>query len=297
MNDLASLEPVACVGAGRAGTTLLHALTSAGMRVGAIVNRSLESSQRARRIVGQGVAATDLAACAGHPLVIVAAPDLALPGVAERLARAIPDVASPSVALQLSGALAASALAPLGARGFALGSFHPLQTFADPELALRPIAGITFGIEGDAAAITAMRALAGRLEAHVLELNPADKMLYHAAAALAASGLVALSDLATRALAEIGATERAWQALEPLVRGTLDNLASLSPSSALTGPIARGDAETVLGHLRALAERAPRLVAPYVALALAAVDLAERHERIPRERAQELRAVLARPPN
>src|SRR5262245_12932621 len=124
MNDLASLEPVACVGAGRAGITPLHALSSAGVRVGAIVNRSPESAQRSRRIVGQGVASADLAACAGHPLVIIAVPDLVLPEVADQLAGALPGATTPSVALQLSGALAAGALAPLRARGFALGSFH-----------------------------------------------------------------------------------------------------------------------------------------------------------------------------
>lgn len=202
-------------------------------------------------------------------------------------------VEQPSVALHLSGSLSGAELEPLRALGFACGSFHPLQSFADPERALRPIAGITFGIEGDAPARDCMQALAASANANVMEVQATDKVLYHAAAALAANGVVALAHLASGGLElSSSSSDQPWRALEPLLRGTLDNLALLGPGQALTGPIARGDAAAVAAHLQALATRAPQLVPAYLALARAAVDLAERQGRLTAPHARALRALL-----
>jgi predicted short-subunit dehydrogenase-like oxidoreductase (DUF2520 family) len=97
--------------------------------------------------------------------------------------------------------------------------------------------------------------------------------LYHAAAVVASNYLPVLLALAARLLVHAGVDEDdAVPALLPLMRGTLDNVAELGIGPALTGPVARGDIETVRLHLRMLPEREARL---YRDLGREAVALAE----------------------
>lgn len=293
MNELDRDSPACCVGAGRAATTLLHHLARAGLRIGLVANRSFASAARAVEIIGAGAAAKTLAEIAPHPLVVLGVHDAGLEALARALAEQWPaSAAGRGVALHLSGALEAEAIAPLRACGLAVGSFHPMQAFADPARAVRPLAGVTFGIEGDPRAMACMQRLASALHARTLELHAADKPLYHASAVLAAGGLVALAGLSRSGLARCASAELAWQAIVPLLRGTLDNLAALGPEQALTGPIARGDIGMTATHLRVLGERAPLLVPAYRALALATVELAQQSGRLAAEPAARLRELL-----
>jgi predicted short-subunit dehydrogenase-like oxidoreductase (DUF2520 family) len=194
------------------------------------------------------------------------------------------------VVLHLSGALTHEVLRPLGAMGAALGSMHPLMTVSeDPRRAARHFKGACFALEGEVAAVAAADTLARRLGGVPVPIAPEAKAAYHAGAVFASNYVVAVLSAANSLLESAGFdSETARDALLPLSRATLDNVSAGGPMSALTGPIARGDVDTVRRHLAAL----PReLAALYAALGEATLQLAE-VRGLDAGRAAELRALL-----
>ncbi|HSJ15585.1 MAG TPA: Rossmann-like and DUF2520 domain-containing protein [Longimicrobiales bacterium] len=224
----------------------------------------------------------------GTTLLLLAVPDSALAEVAYEVTRFGP--APPGcAALHLSGALSTDVLAPLHHAGYTTGSLHPLQAVADPWLAGERLHGITFALAGEPAAIAAGRRIASALAGTTLVIAPALRPLYHAAAVLASNYLVAVVGAAVRVLVQAGVPEEeALPALLPLLRGTLENVAQLGVPAALTGPIARGDADTLRLHLARLSARERTL---YCALGLELLELARAAGLAP-ERAEEIEALL-----
>lgn len=283
---------VALVGAGRVGTALGVLLARAGHRIVA-ASGGEESRDRVRRFLG-GTAFVDAAeAAASGEVVVLGVPDDAIAAVCGDLALLGSFRAGQSV-LHLSGAVPLEALAAAGRAGARVLALHPLQTFPDVESALERL-------PGSAVAVTAADeggwALGERLARDVggrpFRLADGRKPLYHAGAVLGSGFLAAAEALAARVLGAAG-VEDPLEALAPLSRAALENALRLGPAVALTGPVARGDAGTLRRNLEALSAHAPEAVAAYVALADAALDLAEEAGRLDaagRARAEE---VLAR---
>jgi predicted short-subunit dehydrogenase-like oxidoreductase (DUF2520 family) len=188
----------------------------------------------------------------GTTILILAVPDSALAEVAHDLAFAGP--APPGCAVfHLSGALSTEVLAPLHGVGYTVGSIHPLQAVADPWLSGDRLMGAAFAIAGEPAALVAARRVVDELAGRALVIAPTRRPVYHAAASVASNFLVSLMAFAVRLMDQAGVSEAdALPALLPLVRGTLDNLQQLGVPAALTGPIARGDVDTVRLHLARL---------------------------------------------
>ena len=220
--------------------------------------------------------------------MLLAVPDDAIEAVATRLA-AEGGVSAGKVALHLSGRLGQDALAPLVALGVSPGSFHPLQTVAEPRVAPARLWGAFAALEGDALAIAAGRQLARSLGMRPVELATAGKALYHAGAVMVANYTVTLVGVAERLARDAGVTPAlAGQIYLPLLRGALENLEDLGPALSLTGPVRRGDAGTVRGHLAALGKD-DRLL--YAALGHAALSLATK-AGLDTERARDVRRAL-----
>ena len=146
---------------------------------------------------------------------------------------------------------------------------HPLQSVPSREQGIVNLPGSYFRIEADPGALRRVRALVRALGGRELALprwrsDPESAAIYHAGAVAASNYLVTLLDFAVRHLQALGADRlQALQALLPLVRGTLANVERLGIPQALTGPIARGDAQTIAGHVAALRQRAPELLELY----------------------------------
>ena len=148
-----------------------------------------------------------------------------------------------------------------------------------------------FVVDGSPDAIRAATELAERLGAHALTIPPGEKPRYHAAAVFAANFPVVVAALAERLLMEAGVAEgEARAATLGLMGAAVSNLERGRPHDVLTGPIARGDVESVQGHLAALAGDAPALAA-YVTLSRAALTLA-RERGTSAERLAEISAAL-----
>ena len=168
--------------------------------------------------------------------IIVAVRDAQLDDALGAIATAQSD--KRAAVLHASGSAEPKGLVALRAAGHPCGTFHPLVPIADPARAAELFKGAWVGVDGDAAAIATADRLAGRLGAHTLRIPPGEKARYHAAAVLASNFPTVLATLA-----------------------------------ALTGPVMRGDAETIRRHLTALAG-APELRRVYVELSRAAVEIA-----------------------
>jgi predicted short-subunit dehydrogenase-like oxidoreductase (DUF2520 family) len=194
-----------------------------------------------------------------------------------------------------SGALSSECLAPARRElGCHLASFHPLQSFPTVEAALASVPGSYCFGEGDEAALVALEELGAAIGVHCVRIETEHKALYHAAAVMACNYLTGLMD-ASLALAASARIDRAvaWQALEPLIRATFENISELGAEAALTGPIARGDRRTVKNHLTALDRNARELSDLYRALGSWTVDVALRKGSIDERTARALLEALA----
>jgi predicted short-subunit dehydrogenase-like oxidoreductase (DUF2520 family) len=231
---------VRIIGPGRAGTSLHRALTRAHWPVAPILGRGDDLRQ----------------AAADVDLVVVATPDAAVASAASDIEP------NPAVVVaHLSGSLG---LAPLAAHT-RRAVLHPLVALPDPERGEERLVGAWFGlaVDGDPLVEEVVTELHGR----IVRIAETDWVRYHAAAVIAANHLVALMGQVERVAASVGAPLDAYL---DLARGALDDVAALGPAGALTGPVRRGDTDTIARHLaglpeaersayRALAEEAGRL--------------------------------------
>lgn len=220
---------------------------------------------------------------------LIAVSDGAIEEVAGVLA---PYVAGTEIALHTCGSRGVEELQALRSRGVACGMLHPLQTVCGTEGAAA-LRGAAFGIAGDEPALRWARHIAARAEGDVLTVGSAEIALYHAAAVMASNYLASLIDAAqsVMAMATGGDADRARRALTPLIRTAIDNTLARGPLAALTGPIERGDIETLERHLAALRRSAPVIEPLYRAAGRHTVDLAQRKGLAP-GLAQAMKAAL-----
>ena len=262
------------VGPGRAGLALGYALQQAGA-LDSLTYYGRRPEPPAHPLFIEGSAEYHFGL--EHPpmgttAVFLTVPDDVLPGMAHALAAQGP-APEGCAAFHCSGALSSDVLEPLHAVGYRVGSIHPLQSLAHPVTGAERLVGSWFSVSAEPEAAGVARRLVAELDGSPLTIPVNRRPLYHAAAVVASNYLPVLLALAARLLVHAGAREEeAVPALLPLMRGTLDNIGELGLGQALTGPIARGDVETVRLHLRMLPEREGRL---YRELGLEAVTIAE----------------------
>jgi len=262
---------VGIIGPGRAGIGLAVALTQAGYRVSLYGRHQKPVPQPLTLTVGPADQPPAWISQAG--VVILAVRDDAIRPLAEALARNRA-VQGAQVVLHLSGVQGQEALAPLVSSRAALGSLHPLQTIAEPERAPERLKGAWAAVEGMPRAVQAAEGLAQDLGMRPFRIASKAKAIYHAGAVFASNYLVVVEAVAQRLLRHAGLSDvEAWQALRPLVEGTLENLTRQQPIAALTGPVARGDEETIQRHLAVLTRDDAAL---YRVLGRAALELAQK---------------------
>ncbi len=284
---------ISIIGAGVVGVSLGILAVRAGYRVAAIASRSESSALKAAGLIGPeaSVCSTSEAAVRGE-LVLLTVDDDSIADVACELADA-DAVRCGTVFAHCSGALSSEVLAPIAARGGRTASMHPLQTFPSILIAVDALPGCHCFCEGDPTALTMVMQFAGDIGCVPVELDADRKALYHAAACMACNYLATLQEaaIATAMLAGIGA-EPARKALAPLIAATVSNISKLGPAESLTGPIARGDTQTVAGHIEALDVVDPDLASLYRQLGRRTVKLAQKAGRIDTETARRLLAIL-----
>jgi predicted short-subunit dehydrogenase-like oxidoreductase (DUF2520 family) len=271
------------------GTALGVAMQRAGWQVAGVASRDEARRSRFVQLVPDSRGFAEAHAVLDEAeLIFVTVPDDAIAAVAADLR-----LYSGQALVHTSGALPAAVLAPAMAAGTSLGSFHPLIAFADHERALVDLAGATVALEGDESLLPLLAELAEAIGARPVLVPSDGKAAYHAAAMLAAGGLIGLLDAIVEVAGGAGLDEEAALGVyAPLARGALANAQELGVARALTGPFVRGDAGTVRSHLEALRRLAPQALPLYVAVARRELAIAERRGELRPAAVGELRAML-----
>ncbi len=261
---------VAIVGAGNLGTVLASALRKAGYRIEAIIARSRGGSlKRAQRVARElGVrASTDSSAASRAQLIWFCVPDAQI----SRAARSLVDAREWKgiVALHSSGALGSDELRVLRRSGAKVAAVHPLMTFvrgSQPSFV-----GVPFALEGDAAALRVARRVVQDLGGRAYPIRKRDKAAYHAWGTFASPLFTALLATTEKVATLAGVSQKeAKRRMLPILQQTLTNYAKFGAAGAFSGPIVRGDVDTVIRHLRVLSG-APAARALYAELARAAL--------------------------
>lgn len=197
------------------------------------------------------------------------------------------------VAVHCSGASTLQSLEAARQQGAGVGSIHPCQTFAGIEQAIENLPGSTFGIEAEEPVKTTLTEMARALKGDIVYLTSEDKVLYHAAAAIACNYFATIVKLATDLWKNFGKTSAdAIKAYMPLLRGTLANIATVGFPQCLTGPIARGDVATIRRHLAALEKFAPEMLPLYKELGRFTIPIGQNKGSLTDDKAEELKALL-----
>ncbi|MFC2158609.1 Rossmann-like and DUF2520 domain-containing protein [Acidobacteriota bacterium] len=287
-----SMKDISIIGAGRLGTNLGRALSRSGFSIKALSCRHITAALESQRIIGEGKASTDnlLTAREGNILFIAVVDD--------RIAEVSDELAAEDIrwkeriVFHCSGIHPATLLQALKEKGASIGSFHPVQSFIDKDQGTDTFSGIHIGIEGDTDAMQTAKKLASSLNAKYFNIDPAVKPLYHSACSIASNSFVALLDTAVRILITAGFNpDDGVKILHPLVQGTLQNVNKFGIQSALSGPVFRGDKNTVKLHLDAL-EKSPELKTIYTQLALQALDITQNKGDLPEESIRLLKELL-----
>lgn len=284
---------IALIGPGRAGTSLVRSLAASGWTVTAVAG-STPTSTSAKRFAAEMFAVhaeTPAKAAQLADTAIIAVPDSSIEDVASLLAA---DASGGSVRASsfghLSGASGISKLAALSAAGKSVFGFHPVLPLAGRQVSTTVFEGAPVAICGDSSGLELARVMAESIGAVPFEVSSENRVLYHAACVLASNALVALEAIAFEVAKAAGIPDSA-SVLLPLVKATVANLEEQAPVEALTGPVARGDVETVESHLDVL----DRISAPasevYRVLSAEAANLAPKLDDSTRAT---LIAVLAR---
>jgi predicted short-subunit dehydrogenase-like oxidoreductase (DUF2520 family) len=198
-------------------------------------------------------------------VILIATPDDSIAVVAQELARISEEELRGKVVLHTSGAIDSAVLEAVRKRGAKVGSMHPLQSFSG--VTVPSLEGKVFAIEGETQAVRVARRMARALGGSPVRVVGSKKLLYHAAAAMAAGHVLAVEEAATQVLVSVGMKRsEAVRALLPLTRQVLENFETLGPRAAWTGPLARGDYKVVRAHLNALRESANEFAQAYEAL-------------------------------
>ena len=270
------------VGAGRVGTAVAELLRRRGHSVVGVVSRSPVSRERATRLVGGpglelGDRLPDFDVC------LLGVADAALSEVVPGL---VPDARQGRIFCHFSGSQGIAPLSGLLEAGSEGCAMHPVQAVPSIDAGLTHLAGSSWGVTGSSEAVAwARRLIHEDLGGNLVEVAEADRAVWHAASVTTSNGIAALMALGERILSRIG-YEDPEAILGPLAAGTVSNAREGGGGAAtLTGPVVRGERETIERHLSALLELDRDLAGAYISVATSILGEARISERIGEEQA------------
>ena len=265
------------VGGGHVGR-VLGKLLSGFFAVQDVLTRSAQSAGEAVAFIGAGRPVSSFESMRSADIWLLAVNDDQIASVCARVAAR--GGLEGAVVFHCSGAKSSAELADAQERGAAVASVHPIRSFADPEQVAASFAGTFCGVEGDPRALALLTPALEAIGARPVAIEASAKTVYHAASVFASNYLVTVLDAALRAYQAAGIPEAVARELaRPLSGESLANVFRIGPEAALSGPIARGDMETVARQQQALNAWDAPTAQLYQALVLATTELARRRKQ------------------
>lgn len=272
---------VGFVGAGKVGTALGELFRSCGIVVSGYSSLLAEDAQAAAEKTASDAYADATEVVEASDVIFFTVPDGEISNAWKSLVAsygaAACDALFGKIVCHCSGALPAAVFADAAEYGAKAASVHPLFAISGGGSAQAKIGTALFTLEGDESALATVSALLDVCGVCHRKIASSDKPLYHAAAVCASNLAVGLFASAQTMLERCGfGADEARSALRALFVGNCESIAERGPIDALTGPIERNDAETVVGHLMAFRED-PTLLKErdaYTALSRVVVEVA-----------------------
>jgi predicted short-subunit dehydrogenase-like oxidoreductase (DUF2520 family) len=280
---------IGVVGAGRVGAVLAAALRDHGHEIVSVAGESSASRTRIETLLPGVPVDKPTAVSRSSDLLLLTVPDDMLSNVVTMLA-ASGAIREGQYVVHTSGKHGLAVLAPAADLGAHVLAMHPAMTFTGTDVDLGRLAGCVYGVTATLDTHELARDLVDDLGGNIAWVPEDRRTLYHAGLAHGANHLVTLVTQAMDLLRASGAEDPA-ATLRPLLGAALDN-ALVYGSAALTGPIVRGDVETVRAHLADIATSAPGTVESYVVMARAAANRAVLEGRLLPIRAAKLIGIL-----
>ncbi|MGD9662884.1 MAG: Rossmann-like and DUF2520 domain-containing protein [Porticoccaceae bacterium] len=267
------------VGCGRVAKTLGRLIVDRQLAtLGTIYSRNLDRGEQACEFIGEGAATDNFHTLTQAKIWLIAVSDDAIAPVCQQLAEQSHLDWSGSTVFHCSGIHSATLLKPLAEKGAATASLHPIHSFANPADSIAQFQGTYCTTEGDSEAVVCLTEIFTALGATTVPIRGDSKALYHAATAVASNHLVALIANSIELLALSGVEHAvASTMLRTLILGSATNALTTSPQAALTGPIQRGDSDSVRKHLMAIESHCPELLIAYRTMAGETLKLATKN--------------------
>ena len=281
------------VGAGRVGAVLAAALRDAGHEIVAVAGESDASRARVADLLAGVPVEKPSAVARSCDVLLLTVPDDMLRNVVSVLS-ASGAIRAGQYVVHTSGRHGLSVLESAARVGALPVAMHPAMTFTGTALDLPRLVGCVFGVTAGEAERALTEQLVSDLGGRPMWVPEERRTLYHAALAHGANHLVTLVAQAIELLAAAGADNpdlHPAETLRPLLNAALDN-ALTQGDAALTGPIVRGDVNTVRAHVADIAANAPTTLPSYVVLARATLDRVVTDGRVLPIRAAKIRRVL-----
>jgi predicted short-subunit dehydrogenase-like oxidoreductase (DUF2520 family) len=263
------------IGAGKVATAFGRYLHGKGLTVSGYYDRHADKATHASQRTESRACGSAAEIAQTSDMILITTRDDQIQTACKALAREA--VLGPDHLVgHMSGAHASLILSDAAAQGAAVFSLHPLQAFAEEHKAVADLEATYFSIEGTDDRLTVIESMLDRTGNRYFRIEPQHKQIYHLAACILSNYLVTLMHMGMTALEKSGIDPaEGFNAMRPLIEGTLANIAQIGPARALTGPIARGDATTISRHLEALdAQRLDDLKRSYLFLGQKTLELA-----------------------
>ncbi|KTD44884.1 Rossmann-like and DUF2520 domain-containing protein [Legionella quateirensis] len=263
------------IGAGRLGKNLALALSTTQMlTLDSVCNRSFNSAQQACSEIKLGTAVNSLKQLPKTDVTWITCNDDSIESIVYQLIK--DSVLKPdSFIIHCSGALNSELLSPLRELGCSVASFHPLKAFKSGYLNSLAFNQIDCVMEGDPAVCEWLHGIFSILGAHVIPIRSDAKIMYHTAATIASNYLITLAHTSEELLLQAGIPQHQARAMIcNLMQGNINNLSKTSHiAESLTGPLCRGDIQTMSMHLKAIDN--PSIKELYKKAGLATLPLAQ----------------------
>ena len=252
------MKRLSIIGCGDVGRTLGRLWAQEKVfSIGDILNRTNESTTSAVRFIGAGQGVDEIASMSPAEAFLICTPDDHIAESCNALA-ASGLLRTGDIVFHCSGALPSASLVSAKEAGALVGSVHPVKSFADPDVSIETFNGTFCGVEGDARSLEVLRPAFEAIGGKTFAVDPQFKTIYHAASVIVCNYLTSLLEIGVQAYVKAGLDrETSIHVMEPIVRGTMENIFSSGTVRALTGPIARGDISIVSKQLATLSDWNP----------------------------------------
>jgi predicted short-subunit dehydrogenase-like oxidoreductase (DUF2520 family) len=280
------------IGAGNVGTTLGMYFHKMNMSISGYTSRTYISAKKSASKTNSKTFENIENLIISSKYIMITTPDDAIEDVVADIIMTNINLNN-KVICHTSGAHPSSVLDPLYQKGATIASLHPILSFADIEHALSLLHHTPFTLEGKGNIINEFIQLLEDNKLKIYNIKTKQKTLYHASACIVSNYLVTLMDTGVQMLNMIGFDSKtSLELIEPLVKGTLNNIFEKGPESALSGPIARGDISTIQKHIEVLSKQSKDINNIYSVLGNKTLDIVMRKNTLDENTVNNLREIL-----